>query len=140
MTMTHIKGKHFLEGPAAFWQLGLEFYVSFLFFILTIFLVTFLLLFIAYISNTKQYYAEKVSAYECGFEPFHGVRRPINTNFYNIALLFLLFDIELVILFPGVSCWLYLAEVGRFYLYFFIFILWIGYVYEVNSKSLYIIR
>lgn len=116
------------------------FYSWFFFFVITIFVVTFLLLLIAYHLSNKQYYAEKVSAYECGFEPFHGVRRPINTNFYNIALLFLLFDVELIILFPGISCLTHLNEIGKLFLYIFIFLLWFGYAYELNSKSLYIIR
>lgn len=115
-------------------------YQEFLIFVITIFLVTFFLVFTAYWFSNKQYYAEKVSAYECGFEPFHGVRRPINTNFYNIALLFLLFDVELVILFPGLSCLLHLTEMGKWFLYTFIFLLWFGYAYELNSKSLYILR
>lgn len=115
-------------------------YKVFFFFVITVFFVTLILLLIAYHLSNKQYYAEKVSAYECGFEPFHGVRRPINTNFYNIALLFLLFDVELVILFPGISCLFHLSEVGKLFLYTFIFLLWFGYAYELNSKSLYIIR
>lgn len=116
------------------------YYIQFLVFVITIFFVTFVLLLVAFCLSKKQYYAEKVSAYECGFEPFHGVRRPINTNFYNIALLFLLFDVELVILFPGISCLLHLSETGKLFLYTFIFLLWFGYAYELNSKSLYIIR
>lgn len=114
-------------------------YIYLAYFIGSIFLVTFLLIGLSFLLSKKQYYPEKVSAYECGFEPFHGIRRPVHINFYNIALLFLLFDVEIVLLLPGISCFSYLAH-GQFWFYLFIIILWIGYVYELQSNSLYIIR
>jgi NADH-quinone oxidoreductase subunit A len=43
---------------------------------------------------------EKLSAYECGFEPFDDARTHFDVKFYLIALLFLLFDIEVLFLFP----------------------------------------
>jgi NADH-quinone oxidoreductase subunit A len=41
-------------------------------------------------------------SYECGFEPFTDARKPFYINFYNIGLIFLLFDVELMLLLPGV--------------------------------------
>lgn len=114
-------------------------YIYIAYFSVSLLFVTFLLLSLAYICSRKDYYSEKVSAYECGFEPFHGIRRPTNTNFYNIALLFLLFDIEIVLLLPGIAAFGYMAT-GQLWLYVFLLLLWLGYVFELQTDSLYIIR
>lgn len=44
--------------------------------------------------------SEKISAYECGFEPFEDARNKFDVRFYIVAILFLIFDIEVVYLFP----------------------------------------
>jgi NADH-quinone oxidoreductase subunit A len=44
--------------------------------------------------------AEKTSPYECGFEPFDDARNTFDVRFYVVAILFLIFDIEVVFLFP----------------------------------------
>lgn len=44
--------------------------------------------------------AEKTSAYECGFEPFEDARNRFDVRFYVVAILFLIFDIEVAFLFP----------------------------------------
>jgi len=44
--------------------------------------------------------AEKISAYECGFEPFEDARNRFDVRFYIVAILFLIFDIEVAYLFP----------------------------------------
>jgi len=44
--------------------------------------------------------AEKTSAYECGFEPFEDARNRFDVRFYIVAILFLIFDIEVAYLFP----------------------------------------
>ena len=44
--------------------------------------------------------SEKTSAYECGFEPFEDARNKFDVRFYIVAILFLIFDIEVVFLFP----------------------------------------
>jgi len=45
-------------------------------------------------------YYEKVSAYECGFEPFQDARNKVDIKFYIVAILFIIFDIEVVFLLP----------------------------------------
>jgi NADH-quinone oxidoreductase subunit A len=45
-------------------------------------------------------YPEKVSAYECGFEPFDNARRRFDVRFYLVAILFIIFDLEVAFLFP----------------------------------------
>ena len=44
--------------------------------------------------------AEKMSAYECGFEPFEDARNKFDVRFYIVAILFIIFDVEVVYLFP----------------------------------------
>jgi NADH-quinone oxidoreductase subunit A len=44
--------------------------------------------------------SEKISAYECGFEPFEDARNKFDVRFYIVAILFIIFDLEVAILFP----------------------------------------
>ena len=72
---------------------------------------------------------EKLSAYECGFEPFDDARTHFDVKFYLIALLFLLFDIEVLFLFPwsvSLSC---LGFFGYWLMLEFLVELTLGYIY-----------
>ncbi|HET8794508.1 MAG TPA: NADH-quinone oxidoreductase subunit A, partial [Nitrososphaeraceae archaeon] len=64
------------------------------------FLISFLLIFISYILVYQDYDLEKVSAYECGFQPFEDTRNKFNVRYYLIAILFIIFDLEIMYLFP----------------------------------------
>jgi NADH:ubiquinone oxidoreductase subunit 3 (subunit A) len=48
----------------------------------------------------RNYNIEKVSAYECGFQPFEDARNRFDVKFYLVAILFIIFDIEIIYLFP----------------------------------------
>jgi NADH-quinone oxidoreductase subunit A len=74
---------------------------------LTLFLCLIISLFISSIILLLSYQlaiqlpdAEKTSAYECGFEPFEDARNRFDVRFYIVAILFLIFDIEVAYLFP----------------------------------------
>ena len=56
-------------------------------------------------------YPEKLSAYECGFEPFDDARRRFDVRYYLVAILFIIFDIEVAFLFPWAVS---LAHIGLF--------------------------
>lgn len=79
---------------------------------------------------------EKTSAYECGFEPFEDARNKFDVRFYIVAILFIIFDIEVVFLFPwGVALGVvgstgYLVALG------FLFLLTVGFIYEVIKGAL----
>jgi NADH-quinone oxidoreductase subunit A len=104
-----------------------------LFFVISV-LVTLLLLAVAWVLMNKQYKTEKLSSYECGFEPFNDARKAFNVNFYNIGMMFLIFDIELLILLPAAFALNSLTDVGFFWLFWFVTILVLGFFYEwVNS-------
>lgn len=79
---------------------------------------------------------EKNSAYECGFEPYNNAKIIINIQFYLIAILFLIFDLEVVVLFPWVS---YLSAFSLFQhsvVILFLFILTLGFVFEWKKGAL----
>jgi NADH-quinone oxidoreductase subunit A len=74
---------------------------------------------------------EKNSEYECGFEPFDSAtRQPFTIHFYIVGILFLVFDVEMALLFP----WSVILQNGAWYSYwlmlFFLFLLVIGFLYE----------
>ena len=75
-------------------------------------------------------YPEKVSAYECGFDAFDDARRKFDVRFYLVAILFIIFDLEVAFLFPWAVS---LAEIGVFgflSMLGFLGILTVGFIYE----------
>ncbi len=75
-------------------------------------------------------YAEKLSAYECGFEAFDDARRRFDVRFYLVAILFIIFDLEVAFLFPWAVS---LGDIGAFGFWSmmaFLGVLTIGFVYE----------
>ncbi len=63
-------------------------------------LISFILLGLSYLLAVHTPDPEKTSAYECGFEPFEDARNRFDVRFYIVAILFLIFDIEIAYLFP----------------------------------------
>ena len=78
-----------------------EYFKAFILFII-IFVISLLLFGVAYflsLSTIKD--SEKLSQYECGFEPFdEATRHPFDVHFYIVGILFLIFDVEIALLFP----------------------------------------
>lgn len=84
---------------------------------------------------------QKLEPYESGIIPFHNARRPFPIKYYMIAMLFILFDIEVIFLYPwaailrdlrdNYSMWLALAPMGVF-----LFILIFGLIYEWRKGAL----
>ena len=75
-------------------------------------------------------YAEKLSAYECGFEAFDDARRRFDVRFYLVAILFIIFDLEVAFLFPWAVS---LSEIGVFgflSMVGFLGVLTVGFIYE----------
>ena len=80
--------------------------------------------------------AEKLSPYECGFEPFEDARRRFDVRFYLVAILFIIFDLEVAFLFPWAIS---LGEIGLFGFWsmmVFLAILTIGFIYEWKKGAL----
>ena len=59
-----------------------------------------IIFFLSYFIAIQTPDSEKTSAYECGFEPFEDARNKFDVRFYIVAILFIIFDIEVVYLFP----------------------------------------
>lgn len=75
-------------------------YFSLMIFAFISILIVFILLLVSYIVSPKNINVEKLSAYECGFEPFDESRKSFDIQFYIVGVLFLIFDIEIAFLFP----------------------------------------
>lgn len=79
---------------------------------------------------------EKATAYECGFDPFGEARSPFDVGFYLVAILFLVFDIEVAYLFPWALGGVATGWAGWAALLFFLSVLVIGFVYEWQKGAL----
>lgn len=80
--------------------------------------------------------AEKLSTYECGFEPFEDARSRFDVRFYLVALLFIIFDLEIAFLFPWAVT---LGDTGVFGFWsmcLFLGILTVGFIYEWKKGAL----
>ena len=79
---------------------------------------------------------EKISAYECGFRPFADTRYRFDVHYYLVAILFIVFDIEISFLFPWAIVLREMNIVGFVAMIFFLLILTLGYVYELHKNAL----
>ena len=79
---------------------------------------------------------EKLSAYECGFEPFNDSRMEFDVRFYLVAILFIIFDLEIAFLFPWAISLGTIGVFGFVSMMIFLFILTIGFIYEWKKGAL----
>ena len=80
--------------------------------------------------------SEKLSSYECGFDPYEDARNAFDVRFYLVAILFLLFDIETVFVFPWAISLSQLPSVGYWSMIDFLFELVVGFIYAWKIGSL----
>src|SRR5260370_34193040 len=73
---------------------------------------------------------EKLSAYECGFKAFDDARMKFDVRFYLVAILFIIFDLEVAFLFPWEVAFRGLAAFGFWSLMVFLAVLTVGFIYE----------
>lgn len=79
---------------------------------------------------------EKISSYECGFLPFEDAREQFNVRYYLVAILFLIFDLEVIFVVPFVVSCQYLGLFGFWIFIFFLVVLLVGFIYEWKMKAL----
>tara|TARA_A100001037_G_C14739209_1_gene452408 strand:+ start:180 stop:548 length:369 start_codon:yes stop_codon:yes gene_type:complete len=79
---------------------------------------------------------EKLSAYECGFEAFGNARSKFDVRFYLVAILFIIFDLEIAFLFPWAISLGKIGILGFYSMMIFLFILTIGFIYEWKKGAL----
>lgn len=114
----------------------LEYRNIFVFVICSFVLATILLAAVYILSFTSKVDLEKSSAYECGFQPFSETSYPFEVQFAVIAIMFLLFDIEVLYLFPLVQSLYSLYSLDLIIILGFYFLLLIGLLYEISRKVL----
>ena len=90
----------------------------------------------SYVLGIKKSDAEKVSVYECGFDPFGDSRQKFEVRFFLVAILFIIFDLEISFLFPWSVVLDSIETFGYWTMYIFLFILTVGLVYEWNKGGL----
>jgi len=120
---THVSSLNGLEGVA----------VMIIFAgVLSILLIT-----ISYLLSIRKWDPEKLSPYECGFEPFGDARQKFDIRYYLVSLLFILFDLEVSYLFPLIAVdHSILKESGYLIGTIFLVILTVGFIYEYSKEAL----
>lgn len=98
-------------------------------FLLIILLLSFLIALLSYIFSSSNLYLEKLTTYECGFVPYNDSRSKTQIFYYLIALLFLIWDLETIILYPFIKINIYNSKLNLFIFLDFYFELIIGFVY-----------
>ena len=89
-----------------------------------------------FILSPKKPDPEKLSAYECGFEPFDDSRIEFDVRFYLVAILFIIFDLEIAFLFPWAITLGSIGLLGFCSMMIFLFILTVGFIYEWKKGAL----
>lgn len=79
---------------------------------------------------------EKVSAYECGFNAFDDARMKFDVRFYLISILFIIFDLEIVFLFPWAVAFGDVGAFGFWSMLAFLAVLTVGFIYEWKKGAL----
>ena len=80
--------------------------------------------------------SEKLSPYECGFEAFEDARMKFDVRYYLVAILFILFDLEIAFLFPWAIVLKDLGWFGLIAMFIFLGILVVGFIYEWKKGAL----
>ncbi len=93
-------------------------------------------IFLNFILSPKKPDPEKLSAYECGFEPFQDSRMEFDVRFYLVAILFIIFDLEIAFLFPWAISLGSIGFLGFISMMIFLFILTVGFIYEWKKGAL----
>jgi NADH-quinone oxidoreductase subunit A len=94
------------------------------------------LLVVPFIVAFKQPDPEKLSAYECGFNAFDDARMKFDVRFYLVAILFIIFDLEVAFLFPWAVAFKQIGVLGFWSMMVFLGVLTVGFIYEWKKGAL----
>jgi NADH:ubiquinone oxidoreductase subunit 3 (subunit A) len=111
-------------------------FILFLFYLVNALVLTFALFLVTYGLYSSSPDLEKFSVYECGFSPLSNARSKFDIKFYIVAILFIIFDIEIAFLFPGAVIFRLLSSFELFIIFLFVLILTIGFIHEWASGAL----
>jgi len=99
--------------------------------------LAFLLLGISFLlGSTPKEDPEKLSAYECGFDPYDDARSRFDVRFYLVSILFIIFDLEVSFLFPWCVTLYQIGYFGFCTMMVFLGVLTIGFIYEWKKGAL----
>ena len=111
-------------------------YLSIIIFLFLALLLSIGFIVINYISSPSNPDPEKLSAYECGFDAFDDSRMEFDVRFYLVAILFIIFDLEIAFLFPWAITLGTIGVFGFWSMMLFLGILTIGFIYEWKKGAL----
>ena len=114
----------------------LQDYLPLVIFIAVALVIAFALLVVPFLVAYKQPDAEKLSAYECGFNAFDDARMKFDVRFYLVAILFIIFDLEVSFLFPWAVVFGDLGFYGYCSMMIFLGVLTVGFIYEWRKGAL----
>jgi NADH-quinone oxidoreductase subunit A len=123
-------------GPGAESQSMLQNYIPILIFLGVALGLGALLIGLGFLFGPRRPDAEKLSAYECGFEAFSDSRMKFDVRYYLVAILFIVFDLEIAFLFPWAVALDGIGMVGLIAMGIFLLILVVGFVYEWKKGAL----
>ena len=111
-------------------------YLSIIIFLFISLLLSIGFILINYISSPSNPDPEKLSAYECGFDAFDDSRMEFDVRFYLVAILFIIFDLEIAFLFPWAITLGTIGVFGFWSMMIFLGVLTIGFIYEWKKGAL----
>ena len=111
-------------------------YLSIIIFLTIALILSIGFIFINFVFSPKKPDPEKLSTYECGFEAFNDSRMEFDVRFYLVAILFIIFDLEIAFLFPWAISLGKIGIFGFISMMIFLFILTVGFIYEWKKGAL----
>ena len=114
----------------------LENYLPILIFLSVALVLGLLMLSIGFLFGKGTKSKAKLSPYECGFDPFEDARIPFDVRYYLVAILFIIFDLEIAFLFPWAVSLNKIGIAGIIGMGIFLLVLVIGFIYEWNKGAL----
>tara|TARA_Y100000766_G_scaffold221221_1_gene193384 strand:- start:212 stop:580 length:369 start_codon:yes stop_codon:yes gene_type:complete len=111
-------------------------YLSIIIFLFIALLISIGFILINFVSSPSNPDPEKLSAYECGFDAFDDSRMEFDVRFYLVAILFIIFDLEIAFLFPWAITLGKIGVFGFWSMMIFLAVLTIGFIYEWKKGAL----
>ena len=111
-------------------------YLSIIVFLFVALIISLGFILINFISSPSNPDPEKLSAYECGFDAFDDSRMEFDVRFYLVAILFIIFDLEIAFLFPWAITLGKIGVFGFWSMMVFLAVLTIGFIYEWKKGAL----
>jgi len=111
-------------------------YFSILLFLIIAIILSLLIFGLSYLLSFQNPDTEKLSAYECGFDPYEDARHTFDVRFYLVAILFIIFDIEAMFLFPWSVSVSHINSLGFWSMIDFIIELGVGFLYAWRIGAL----